>query len=110
MADSIGFGEPDDAEAHGHYRDCVRRCKETRDAPARRIAGSAGHPERKPAVDALRCVKGIDVATAFLFACEMGEPLRFPTAPPFASWYGLAPSGSFVRDGRVLPLDNVSSY
>lgn len=91
-ADAIEFVEPDDAAAYEHYRDCVRRCEEARDSLARRVAESAGRPEWKPAVDALRCVKGVDVATAFLLACEMGDPARFPSAPSFASWCGLAPS------------------
>ncbi|MGN8839584.1 transposase [Collinsella sp. HCP3S3_A7] len=83
--------KPDDA-AYEHYRDCVRRCEEARDALARRVAESAARPEWRPVVDALRCVKGIDVATAHLLACEMGDPARFPNAPSFASWCGLAPS------------------
>lgn len=33
-----------------------------------------------------------DVATAFLLAAEAGDFSRFPTAPSFASWCGLAPS------------------
>lgn len=37
-------------------------------------------------------MRGIDVATAFLLAFEMGDPSRFPGAPSFASWCGLAPS------------------
>ena len=91
-ADAIEFDEPDDAAAYEHYRDCVRRCQEARDALARRVAESAGRPEWRPAVDALRCVKGIDVATAFLLACEAGDFSRFRTAPEFASWCGLVPS------------------
>ena len=35
---------PDDAAAYEHYRDCVRRCGEARDALARRVAESAGRP------------------------------------------------------------------
>ena len=62
-ADAIEFAEADDAAAYEHYRDCVRRCQEARDALARRVAESAGRPGWKPAVDALRCVKGVDVAT-----------------------------------------------
>lgn len=61
-------------------------------ALARKVAEAAGRPEWKPACDALRCVKGIDVATAFLLACEAGDFSRFRTAPEFASWCGLVPS------------------
>lgn len=91
-ADAIGFDEPDDAAAYEHYRDCVRRCQEARDELARKVAEAAGRPEWKPVCDALRCVKGIDVATAFLLACEAGDFSRFRTAPEFASWCGLVPS------------------
>lgn len=56
------------------------------------VAESAGRPEWRPVVDALRCVKGIDVATAFLLACEAGDFSRFPTAPSFASWCVPTPS------------------
>ena len=68
------------------------RTEAARDELARKVAESAGRPEWKPIVDALRCVKGIDVATAFLLACEAGDFSRFPTAPSFASWCGLTPS------------------
>ena len=91
-ADAIEFDEPDDAAAYEHYRDCVRRCQEARDALAKRVVESAGRPGWKPVVDALGLVKGIDVATAFLLAAEAGDFSRFPTAPSFASWCGLAPS------------------
>lgn len=91
-ADAIGFDEPDDAAAYEHYRDCVRRCQEARDGLARKVAESAGRPEWRPVVDSLRCVKGIDVETALLLACEAGDFSRFPTAPSFASRCGLAPS------------------
>ena len=45
-----------------------------------------------PTVDALCLVKGVDVATAFLLAAEAGDFSRFPSAPSFAAWCGLAPS------------------
>ena len=43
-ADAIEFDEPDDAAAYEHYRDCVRRCQEARDALAKRVVESAGRP------------------------------------------------------------------
>ncbi|MBM6774442.1 hypothetical protein [Olsenella profusa] len=49
-ADAIEFGEPDDAAAYEHYRDCVRRCQEARDALAARVAESSGRPEWRPVV------------------------------------------------------------
>ena len=105
-ADAIEFAEADDAAAYEHYRDCVRRCQEARDALARRVAESAGRPGWKPAVDALRCVKGVDVATAFLLACEAGDFSRFRTAPEFASWCGLTPIGALERRDVVEGRDH----
>ena len=53
---------------------------------------AASRPEWAPTVDALCLVKDVDVATAFLLAAEAGDFSRFPSAPSFAAWCGLAPS------------------
>lgn len=91
-ARSIEFGEADDAAAYEHYMDAVERCAEAKRELERKVEEAAAHPEWAPVVDALCLVKGIDVATAFLLAAEAGDFSRFPTAPSFASWCGLAPS------------------
>ena len=91
-ARSIELAEPDDAAAYEHYMDAVERCGEAKRQLERKVVEAAARPEWAPVVDALCLVKGIDVATAFLLAAEAGDFSRFPTAPSFASWCGLAPS------------------
>ena len=91
-ARSIEFGEADDAAAYERYTDAAERCAEAKRELERKVEEAAARPEWAPVVDALRPVKGIDVATAFLLAAEAGDFSRFPSAPSFASWRGLAPS------------------
>lgn len=91
-ARSIEFGEADDAAAYEHYMDAVERCAEAKRELERKVEEAAARPEWAPVVDALCLVKGIDVASAFLLAAEAGDFSRFPSAPSFAAWCGLAPS------------------
>lgn len=71
-ARSIEFDEADDAAAYERYTDAVDRCGEAKRELERRVVEAASRPERAPTVDALRPVKGVDVATAFLLAAEAG--------------------------------------
>ena len=91
-ARSIEFDEADDAAAYEHHTDAVDRCGEAKRELERRVVEAASRPEWAPTVDALRPVKGVDVAAAFLLAAEAGDFSRFPSAPSFAAWCGLAPS------------------
>lgn len=91
-ARSIEFDEADDAAAYEHYTDAVDRCGEAKRELERRVVEAASRPEWAPTVDALCLAKGVDVATAFLLAAEAGDFSRFPSAPSFAAWCGLAPS------------------
>ncbi|OUP11053.1 IS110 family transposase [Collinsella sp. An2] len=107
---SISFAEADDACVLEYYRDCVRRAEEAWRDLARRVAEAAGRPEWKPVCDALRCLKGVESATAFCLAAEAGDFGRFPTAPSFASWCGLTPSerssGETVSRGGITRAGN----
>ena len=91
-ARSIEFGEADDAAACERCTDAADRCAEAKRGLERKVEEAASRPEWAPVVDALCLVKGIDVATAFLLAAEAGDFSRFPSAPSFAAWCGLAPS------------------
>lgn len=108
---TISFEQPDDAAAFEYYQDCVRRAEEAKRELAEKVAGAAERPEWKPVCDALRCLKGVDVATAFCLATEAGDFRRFPTAPAFASWCGLTPSehssGEGVSRGGITKAGNV---
>ena len=77
------------------------RCGEAKRELERKMVEAASRPEWAPTVDALCLVKDVDVATAFLLAAEAGDFSRFPSAPSFAAWCGLAPS---ERSSGVLTL------
>ena len=55
-------------------------------------------PRWKPAVDALSCVKGIDIASAFLPAVEFGDFGRFESGRAVSCWAGLVPSSNDSAD------------
>lgn len=77
---------------------------------ARRGAWTAGAPRWKPAVDAVRCLKGIDVATAHALVVEVGDFSRFRNASGMEAWTGLVPSehssGETVSRGGVTKTGN----
>ena len=95
----------DDAAAYEHHFSRLRAYRrERRDALARRVAESAGRPERKPAVDALRCVKGVDVATA---PCS---PARWATLPGSLSAPSFAPGWLRPRSTRAARHSSRGGY
>lgn len=108
--DGISFADPDDAAAYEHYRDCVRRCTEAKRGLERKVAASAERPRWKPAVDAIRCLKGMDVVTAHALVVEVGDFSRFRNASALEAWTGLVPSehssGETVSRGGITKCGN----
>lgn len=64
----------------------------------------------RPAVAALRCLKGVQTLTALTLVVETQDFRRFPTAAAFMSFTGLVPSeassGSTVRRGSITKTGN----
>lgn len=56
------------------------------------IGRYAQSPRYKPLIDALCALKGINVLTAFAFAVEVDDFMRFKAPSKFASWLGLTTS------------------
>ena len=75
-----------------HYVACARCAESDKRALERRVAEVAATERWRPAVEALSCIKGVDVATAFCLAAEAGVFSRFRSAGAYASWLGLTPS------------------
>lgn len=96
----ISFPEPDAQRVLEHYKDEVRRLEDAKRSLGRAVAEAAGRPRWKARVDALRCLKGIDVATAHALVVEAGEFSRFRSAPAFAAWCGLVPSEHSSGEGQ----------
>ena len=61
-------------------------------------------------VDSLRCLKGVDTASAADLVFEAGEFSRFRNARSFAAWVGLTPSehssGESDRRGAITKAGN----
>lgn len=107
---SIEFADEADARTLGYYVSRVKRADEEKRRLSALVAAEAERPRWKPRVDALRCLKGVETATAALLVFEAGEFSRFRSASAFASWVGLTPSehssGETERRGRITKAGN----
>ena len=90
--ESIRFAEGADEEVLAYYVDAVRRAAEEKARLEGLVEGEARKPRWRRRVDSLRCLKGVDTATAADLVFEAGEFSRFRNARSFAAWVGLTPS------------------
>ncbi len=103
---------PDSAaqESLDYYISEVRHIEAQKKAIERRVAQYASKDRWRDRVEALRCMKGIEVATAFSLAVEVGVFSRFDSARSFASWLGLIPSehssGERISRGSITKAGN----
>ena len=74
------------------YIDAVRQAVEDKARLERLVGAEASKPGRKRRVDFIRCLKGVDVASAADVVFEAGEFSRFENAGSFTAWVGLTPS------------------
>ena len=89
---SVSFPEKADNDVLAYYVDRVRQATEDKARLEKLVEAEAQKPRWRPRVDALRCLKGIDVMSAADLAFEAGEFSRFKSARGFAAWVGLTPS------------------
>lgn len=72
--------------------------------------GRGCKPRWRKRVDSLRCLKGVDTASAADLVFEAGEFSRFRNARSFAAWVGLTPSehssGESDRRGAITKAGN----
>lgn len=103
---------PDSAaqESLDYYISEVRHIEAQKRAIEKRVAQHAQRPRWHDRVEALRCMKGIEVATAFSLVVEVGVFSRFGSARAFSSWLGLTPSehssGEHVGRGGITKAGN----
>lgn len=107
---SVSFEQRADNDVLAHYVACVERSEEEKRRLEALVAAEASKPRWKRRVDSLRCLKGVEVATAAALVFEAGEFSRFPDAGAFAAWTGLTPSehssGESERRGGVTKAGN----
>lgn len=74
------------------------------------VEAEARKPRWRKRVDSLRCLKGVDTASAADLVFEAGEFSRFRNARSFAAWVGLTPSehssGESDRRGAITKAGN----
>ena len=108
--ESISFAEKADDDALAYYIDAVRQAMEGKARLEGLVAAEAAKPRWKRRVDSVRCLKGVDVASAADVVFEAGEFSRFRSARSFAAWLGLTPSehssGESSRQGGITKAGN----
>ena len=106
----IGFAEKADNDVLAYYVDRVHQAEEDKKRLEKLVGEESQRPRWKPRVDAMRCLKGIDVMTAANLVFEADEFSRFRNARSFAAWLGLTPSenssGEKVARGGIPKSGN----
>ena len=99
-----------DNDVLAYYVDAVRRAAEEKARLEGLVEAEARKPRWRRRVDSLRCLKGVDTATAADLVFEAGEFSRFRNARSFAAWVGLTPSehssGESDRRGAITKAGN----
>ncbi len=107
-----GIELPDTAaqESLDFYISEVRHIEAQKKAIEKRVSQYAQRPRWKERIEALRCMKGIETATAFALVVEAGVFSRFKSARAFSSWLGLTPSehssGERISRGGITKAGN----
>mgnify|MGYP002225466606 CR=1 FL=1 len=108
--ESIRFAERADNDVLAYYVDAVRRAAEEKARLEGLVEAEARKPRWRKRVDSLRCLKGVDTASAADLVFEAGEFSRFRNARSFAAWVGLTPSehssGESDRRGSITKAGN----
>lgn len=107
---SIELPESAAQESLDYYISEVRHIEAQKKAIEKRIVQHAQKDRWRERVEALRCMKGIEVTTAFSLVAEVGVFSRFKSARAFSSWLGLVPSehssGEHVSRGGITKAGN----
>ena len=107
---SVEMVQPAAQDTLDYYVDRVRRAIDEKADLERKVKSLSEGPRWKPTVDALRCMKGVEVVTAMAMACEVDGFSRFRNASAFSSWLGIVPSeassGEKTRRGGITKAGN----
>lgn len=99
-----------DATVLGEYLALLESKLHRRDELDRRLEALALTPAYKPAVERLRCVRGIDTHAAMVLAAEIGDWARFESPRQLMAYLGLVPaehaSGERERRGGITKAGN----
>lgn len=107
---AIELSQPAAQEVLDFYISEVRHFEGQKKDLEKRIAQYAQKDRWKERVEVLRCMKGIELTTAFALVVEVGVFSRFASAKAFSAWLGLTPSeyssGEKVSRGGITKTGN----
>lgn len=102
---SISFDEPAAERAFAAYRRQVGDAQRELGVLKGLVRELAAQPEHAPYVEALTCLKGVEVENAMLARAEFGDFSRFGSGRKVSCWLGTVPSdsssGERDRHGRI---------
>ncbi len=107
---NIEFENEADMDTLALYISEVRHLEQHKKQLENFIRREAAKDRWRIRVDALRCLKGIEVVTAFALVVEVCVFSRFKSASAYASWLGLTPSehssGEHIFKGSITKCGN----
>lgn len=96
--------------AFDHYIRQVHTAQEEVKTMKELLCKQAQETQNAPYIDALMCLKGIDIETAYLARVEVGDFLRFDNPAQIACWLGVTPkdasSGETNKHGKITKAGN----
>ena len=108
--DRIEFREPADRDVLDIYISEVRHFEKHKKAIEAMVKSYEKETRWQPRAEALCCMKGIEVTTAFAIVVETGVFSRFSNASEYAAWLGLVPSehssGESEHKGGITKAGN----
>ncbi len=107
---SIQFKDEADMDSFALYISEVRHLEQHKKQLENFVRREAMRDRWRLRVDSLRCLKGIEVVTAFALVVEACVFSRFRSASAYASWLGLTPSehssGEHIFRGSITKCGN----
>jgi transposase len=122
--DKISLSSPAANEALAIYRLEVEGLKDRSERILKIITLHSEQTRWKPYVDALLCIKGVGLASALLYASEIGDFTRFRSGRAVSKWIGTTPkshasgekrqaNGSITKAGnshiRIALIEGISN-
>ena len=107
---TIRFEHPAQELAFNEYRQAAKEACERVERLTEALRELCGSWRMKPLVEALMCLKGLNLVTAVTFVAEIGDLTRFAHPRALMSYLGLVPSeyssGASRRQGAITRCGN----
>ncbi|MGA7538521.1 MAG: IS110 family transposase [Steroidobacteraceae bacterium] len=106
----VSFAHPAQDIAYAEYRSAVREAHERVERLSEAMRGQLEHWRMRPVVEALMCLRGIDLTAAMTLVAEVGDFTRFARPRELMGFLGLVPSeytsGDKRQQGEITKTGN----